>query len=114
MHCSIEEGLRQQALNRAQRVRKHTSDTDMIHRHDGGSLSATSTENTPRKKQKPYSDDSSTENSLLEAEPPQPETPLSEIELVFKPYPKDANDKTEESRYIKTTANATGINFFGS
>ena len=84
----------------------------MIHRNDAGSLSATSTENTPRKKQKPYSDDSSTENSLLEPDPPQHETQLSEIELVFKPYPKDGNERGDESRYIKTTANATGNSFF--
>ncbi|WAQ97190.1 RNG2A-like protein [Mya arenaria] len=106
---SIEEGLRQQALNRAQRVRKQISDPDgLVRAADTGSC--TSNDNTPRKKLKQFSDDSSTENSLLEApEPSQPEQaqPLSEIELVFKPHPKDCGDKQEEARYIKTTANAT-------
>ena len=41
--------------------------------------------------------------------PSHPEPP-PDIELVFRPYPKEgAEDKTEESRFIKTTANATGI-----
>ena len=108
---SIEEGLRQQALNRAQRVRKHASDPDGLMRVETGSTA--SNENTPIKKQKQFSDDSSTENSLLDVpelnlqEPPQQQ--LTEIELVFKPHPKDGLlDRTEEPRYIKTTANATG------
>ncbi|XP_060577564.1 E3 ubiquitin-protein ligase RING2-like [Ruditapes philippinarum] len=105
---SIEEGLRQQALNRAQRVRKQASDTDVLLRNDTGSC--TSNDNTPRKKIKQFSDDSSTENSLLDGLPEssQPEVPqLNEIELVFKPYPKEGADRSDESRYIKTTANAT-------
>ena len=101
--------MRQQALNRAQRVRKQTSDPDGMLRGLEGSC--TSNDNTPRKKQKQFSDDSSTENSLLEApesSQPEPAQQLSEIELVFKPHPKDGGDGSEEARYIKTTANATG------
>ena len=109
---SIEEGLRQQALNRAQRVRKHASDTDALLRTDTGG-SCTSNDNTPRKKQKPYSDDSSTENSMFDV-PPEPvpshPDPPPDIELVFRPYPKEgAEDRVDEARFIKTTANATGI-----
>lgn len=105
---SIEEGLRQQALNRAQRVRKQVSDTDAILRTDGGG-SCTSNDNTPRKKHKTYSDDSSTENSLLDGlpEPSQPDPSLSEIELIFRPYPKEGAERSDESRYITTTNNAT-------
>ena len=111
---SIEEGLRQQALNRAQRVRKHASDTDALLRTDTDTRgSCTSNDNTPRKKTKPYSDDSSTENSMFEV-PPEPlpshPEPPPDIELVFRPYPKEgAEDKNEEARFIKTTANATGM-----
>ncbi|KAL4239781.1 E3 ubiquitin-protein ligase RING2 [Mactra antiquata] len=105
---SIEEGLRQQALNRAQRVRKH-ADTDALLRNDTGSC--TSNDNTPRKKIRPFSDDSSTENSLLDGLPessqPEPSPQLNEIELVFKPYPKEGVERSDDARYIKTTANAT-------
>ncbi|KAH3861336.1 hypothetical protein DPMN_024263 [Dreissena polymorpha] len=78
----------------------------------GETGSCTSNDNTPRKKPKQYSDDSSTENSLLECpEPSQKESTqqLSEIELVFKPHPKDISPGHEDPRYIKTTANATGM-----
>lgn len=104
--------MRQQALNRAQRVRKHVSEADALLRNDTGSC--TSNDNTPRKKIRPFSDDSSTENSLLDGLPessqPEPPPQLNEIELVFKPYPKDgiSVEKSDEARYIKTTANATG------
>ena len=35
---------------------------------------------------------------------------LQEIELVFKPHPKDHDPETvaQQTRYIKTTANASG------
>ena len=70
---SIEEGLRLQALNRAQRVRKHVSEGDLgrsllMPPMDGVmSGGTTSTDTTPRKKLKPYSDidESSCDNSLV-------------------------------------------------
>lgn len=142
---SIEEGLRQQAMNRAQRVRKHASEGDLSRQLDGASTptcGTTSNETTPRKKVKTYSDESSCENSL--SEPPLgiglgnlgidtaetgsigsvseqgqpspdmivPEPSVSDIELVFKPHPQDVDgdmDIAEHTRYIKTTANATGM-----
>ena len=40
--------------------------------------------------------------------PSHPEPP-PDIELVFRPYPKEgAEDRIDEARFIKTTANATG------
>ena len=38
--------------------------------------------------------------------PPQP--PIPEIELVFRPHPEDEQHDTSGTRYIKTTANASG------
>ncbi|GAB1604931.1 E3 ubiquitin-protein ligase RING2-A-like [Argonauta hians] len=67
---------------------------------------------TPRKRQKTYSDDSSAENSVGEGSSEQhqlQETTVSDIELVFKPHPQDGDVVVDHSntRYIKTTANAT-------
>lgn len=50
-------------------------------------------------------------NQDVETEGPS-ETSINEIELVFKPYPSDRDDSEPsygQVRYIKTTANATGI-----
>ena len=147
---SIEEGLRIQAMNRAQRVRKHGLPTD-----DGkrvGEGSTTSAESTPRKRLRTQSDDSGQEGHETEvqgdAEPEveneqeddagtsspheteidqgdldgdsnsategtseiqEPTERVNEIELVFKPHPKDnVPDAAAQTRYIKTTANASG------
>ena len=67
----------------------------------------------PRKRFRPYSDDSSTENSLGESSLPEhiPETPVrvGEMELVFRPHPQEAEpDAVNTLRFIKTTSNATG------
>lgn len=55
----------------------------------------------------------STEGTNQEAETEgTSETSVNEIELVFKPYPSDRDDgepSYAQVRYIKTTANATGI-----
>ena len=71
---------------------------------------------TPRKRPKTYSDDSSAENSVGEGSSEQhqlQEATVSDIELVFKPHPQDGDVVVDHSntRYIKTTANATGISF---
>ncbi|XP_033746293.1 E3 ubiquitin-protein ligase RING2-like [Pecten maximus] len=114
---SIEEGLRLQAMNRAQRVRKHATEPDLSRLE---TASTTSNDATPKKRPKPYSDDSSTENSVGEGgselghpiEPVEREVPVSDIELVFRPLPIDsesqaANFDASQTRYIKTTANAS-------
>lgn len=116
---SIEEGLKLQAINRAQRVRKRSSDdpagtggpgtpgsTGQPSAGEGGS-------NTGRKRQKTSSDPESdaSENTLDSTGEATAETsePLNEIELVFKPHPKDHDPETvaQQTRYIKTTANAS-------
>lgn len=112
---SIQEGIRLQSINRPQRVRKHASMDGDIPRPDLDLLDGeTSNETTPRKRQKTYSDDSSGENSVGEgvSEPPlePPEVPVRDIELVFKPHPQEADgDGALQTRYIKTTANASGV-----
>ena len=120
LHFSIEEGLRLQAMNRAhQRVRKHPTESDLSRLE---TASTTSNENTPRKRNKPFSDDSSTETSLPEGGPeslhqthPMLErdpVPVSDIELIFRPLPlhnqTNIDHDASQTRYIKTTANATG------
>lgn len=100
-------------MNRAQRVRKHATEPDLTKLETS---STTSNENTPNKRKKGYSDDSSTEASLGDGgtemghhmDPP---VPVSDIELVFRPLPHDSQqevDVNSQTRYIKTTANATG------
>jgi E3 ubiquitin-protein ligase RNF1/2 len=113
---SIEEGLRLQAMNRAQRVnRKHAQDDRLDGLSDGDGVN---------RKRRAQSEESGAEtNSLHEAcseasheansavMPPG----FSEIELLFKPHPKDSNgsdDSSLDTRYIKTTANATGVDLF--
>eukprot|EP00058_Branchiostoma_floridae_P004124 XP_002589612.1 hypothetical protein BRAFLDRAFT_122927 [Branchiostoma floridae] len=133
LSSSIEEGLKLQALNRAQRVRKHLEEPS------GGDLGQ------PRKRPKTGSDESGAEqeshnsaldschqvfksistgdiivNSAVDSEPGtangergenfcDPPEPLNEVELVFKPHPNNHEDSEHgsQTRYIKTTANAT-------
>jgi E3 ubiquitin-protein ligase RNF1/2 len=106
---SIEEGLRQQALNRAIRAKKiggegdvkdedatshagSDTHTDDLNRDDANSLgegtSTCSTSSTGPKRPKP-----NTQN---------------DIELLFKPHP-DMEVENAQTRYIKTSANATGM-----
>ncbi|EDO49955.1 predicted protein [Nematostella vectensis] len=107
---SIEEGLKLQAMNRAQRVRKRSSEEQ-----GHAPIAATaegSTTPTNRKRQKANSDESdaseNTFDSTGEASNEASEN-VSEIELVFKPHPKDHDPETvaQQTRYIKTTANAS-------
>lgn len=128
---SIEEGLRLQALNRAQRVRKQNSELGGRgnEEDENGNMSESQvgTENDEmasndafsHKPMKHFSDDSSAENSTGEASmsehhsrgSPEPSIPqlVNEIELIFKPHPQEIEiDSSAQTRYIKTTANATG------
>lgn len=112
LFCSIEEGLRVQALSRPQRVRKHATEPDLSRLETASNASS---ENTPLKRPKTLSDDSSAENSLAEAvtdsaPPPELPQPVGDIELIFRPLPADHEPPDDSQiRYIKTTANATGI-----
>lgn len=133
LSSSIEEGLRLQALNRAQRVRKQNSDRRNDEESNDGNVSETqgiadndesmSNDAIHHKPVKQFSDDSSAENSTGEASMSEhhsrgsPETVIpqlvNEIELIFKPHPQDAeHDAAAQTRYIKTTANATGKLYF--
>ena len=86
----MEEALRQQAINRLQRRQNQAvADETSGDIEQAGTSSSSALENTP---------------SAAVAAP--------EMELVFKPHPKQLavdNAIASETRYIKTTANATGI-----
>lgn len=110
---NIEEGLRQQALNRAQRVRKMNADGDSSRPE---SECNTPAEATPRKQNRTTSDESAGENSmsgdpLFEGSSGAgggASRPAPEIELVFKPHPQEETTSSgTQTRFIKTTANAT-------
>lgn len=99
---SIEEGLRMQAMNRAQRVRvrKHETEPDLTKIE---TASTTSNDATPLKRSKTAEDS--------DGEQPVPDLPASDIELVFRPLPNEnQNIDSLQTRFIKTTANATGNN----
>lgn len=109
---NIEEGLRQQALNRAQRIRKLNTELDS---HPESECN-TPAEGPSRKQVRLTPDESVGENSTgdqsLEgssmgvASGPEP---VTEIELVFKPHPDEVGPFSgNQPRFIKTTANATG------
>lgn len=123
---SIEEGLRLQALNRAQRVRKQNSDRGNAEESNDDNTSEmqvddenASNDAVHHKPVKHFSDDSGAENSTGEASMSEnqlhgsPEIVIpqlvNEIELIFKPHPQNVtHDTAGQTRYIKTTANATG------
>jgi len=87
----MEEALRQQAINRLQRRQSQAAaDEYSTDAEQAGTSSSVASENTPAAA-----------------------VPAPEMELVFKPHPKQlATDNViaSETRYIKTTANATGMN----
>jgi len=90
----MEEALRQQAINRLQRRQNQpaSDETSSAAGEQAGTSSSAASDNTP-------------------AAP----VPASEMELVFKPHPKQLatdNSIASETRYIKTTANATGMSNF--
>lgn len=101
---NVEEGLRLQALNRAQRVsiKKHPLG-------EGDLKDLSSAENTPRKRPRALSDESAGDASNPGSETPITVQPVvNEIELLFKPHPKFEKELMATTRYLKTTANATG------
>ena len=89
----MEEALRQQAINRLQRRQNQAvADESSGDVEQAGTSSSLASENTPA--------------AVI---------PAPEMELVFKPHPKQLatdNAIASETRYIKTTANATGTSEF--
>jgi len=88
----MEEALRQQAINRLQRRQSQAAADEYSGDADqAGTSSSVASENAPATAA----------------------VPAPEMELVFKPHPKQLatdNSIASETRYIKTTANATGMN----
>ncbi|XP_070702753.1 E3 ubiquitin-protein ligase RING2-A-like isoform X2 [Pempheris klunzingeri] len=132
LSSSIEEGLRQQARYRNQRVKKPTQESDnttfsggedngdarshLSHdsapSHTPHPSGQTPSEAGPSRKRRRVSDD----GSGPEADSGSPTPPLrrhkdgpgSEIELVFRPHPQLVHAQDyNQTRYVKTTANAT-------
>ncbi|XP_046860490.1 E3 ubiquitin-protein ligase RING2-like [Xenia sp. Carnegie-2017] len=120
---SIEEGLKQQAMNRAQRVRKLSNEEQQpmpepTQVASGSTLSSQSpniTTDSPKAKRLKTVDeaDGNQEGEKLMESVTLPGKEMDdvadEIELVFKPHPKDHDAETirKQTRYIKTTAIAT-------
>nr|XP_006816569.1 PREDICTED: E3 ubiquitin-protein ligase RING2-A-like [Saccoglossus kowalevskii] len=129
---SIEEGLKLQAMNRAQRVRKHQSEEHIVgsNNHIDEQEASPSPPPPPlapvtvdceeedvdiqhhHKKLKTTSEESGPEanDSVGEGCSENTETLVNEIELVFKPHPEEEPVDTatsSQTRFIKTTANAT-------
>ena len=123
---SFEEVLRVQAQNRAQRVRKHPVEGGDVlsgDRTDGAISSAS--EATPRKRPRAPSEESAGESnqslgdgssvageSVPDANMCTPEKVVNDVELVFKPHPQEEQSDVNATRYVKTTANATGKGVF--
>uniref|UniRef100_A0A8C6WHZ9 RING-type E3 ubiquitin transferase n=1 Tax=Neogobius melanostomus TaxID=47308 RepID=A0A8C6WHZ9_9GOBI len=130
LSSSIEEGLRQQARNRSERnhrVKKPTQESDnttfsggedngdsrshLSHdsapSHAPATVGQTSSEAGPSRKRLRPSDDGSGHSGRT-TPPPRHKSGASEIELVFRPHPLlvRLNDYNQ-TRYVKTTANAT-------
>ena len=84
--------MRQQAINRLQRRQSQlAADEDSTDAEQAGTSSSAPLENIPAAAA----------------------VPAAEMELVFKPHPKQLavdNAIASETRYIKTTANASGMN----
>ncbi|XP_076862413.1 E3 ubiquitin-protein ligase RING2-A-like isoform X2 [Brachyhypopomus gauderio] len=128
LSCSIEEGLRMQALHKPQRVRKPQQESDnttvsggedngdtrshVSHDSAPSHITSAPTGHTPepgpsRGKRPRVSDESGPEADGDSQRPPR-QRPLSEIELVFRPHPLLVNSQQcSQTRYVKTTANAT-------
>ncbi|XP_070995310.1 E3 ubiquitin-protein ligase RING2-A-like [Oncorhynchus clarkii lewisi] len=133
LSSSIEEGLRMQALHRAQRVRKPAQESDNTTfsggEDNGDTRSHLSHDSAPshvlltpshpppeaghtRNPKRPRESDGSVPE--VDGGSPAPpvrrhkESPGSEIELVFRPHPLLVNTQDySQTRYVKTTANAT-------
>ncbi|XP_061111419.1 E3 ubiquitin-protein ligase RING2-A-like isoform X1 [Conger conger] len=136
LSSSIEEGLKIQALVRPQRVRKPQQESDnttfsggedncdarshlsqnsappLLHAGPLAEADAEAGAGPSRSKQAKVSDDSCPEGDRGSPTPSLPplhqEGPGSEIELVFRPHPLLVNTQDySQTRYVKTTANAT-------
>ncbi|XP_073700204.1 E3 ubiquitin-protein ligase RING2-A-like isoform X2 [Garra rufa] len=130
LSSSIEQGLRMQARHRAQRVRKlHPEsenatlsggeDNGDARSHDSGPphhaasapASCAAEAGPSRNKRAHMSDDSGPEAVGDSRSPPRRRSghsPGSEIELIFCPHPLLVNSQQySQTRYVKTTANAT-------
>nr|XP_020511091.1 E3 ubiquitin-protein ligase RING2-A-like isoform X3 [Labrus bergylta] len=132
LSSSIEEGLRQQARYRNHRVKKPTQESDnttfsgaedngdsrshLSHdsapSHAPHSRGQTTSEAGPSRKRPRASDDGSgPEADSCSPNPPLrrlKEGPASEIELVFRPHPQLVHAQDyNQTRFVKTTANAT-------
>ncbi|XP_066543285.1 E3 ubiquitin-protein ligase RING2-A [Amia ocellicauda] len=118
LSSSIEEGLKMQAMHRAQRVRKPQQESDNTtfsgaedncdsrsHVSRGSSPPSAGIPPEPgpsRHKRSRGSEDSD------RASPPPHDGAGSEIELVFRPHPLLVDrEQYSQTRYVKTTANAT-------
>lgn len=134
LSSSIEEGIRMQALHRGQRLRKPAQESDNTTfsggEDNGDARSHLSHDSAPSHTLLPPSHTPSEagpsrnpkrprvseEGSVLDADAGSPTPPLrrhkegpgSEIELVFRPHPQLVNaQEYSQTRYVKTTANAT-------
>jgi len=114
MAQSVEEGLRQQAVNRAQRVKKQMQGN--FAEVQSGSLA--SDDNLPSKHLRLTDISSSAADDSLSGDQLAggshvTERPClaSEIELVMRPHPhlSKHDDYDSQTRFIKTTSNATGF-----
>ncbi len=123
---SIEEGLKMQAMYRGQRVKKNSLDGE-----SKPSSPVPQADSIPQKRSRVPSEESvdptdnaapdveynaetrdseapSNSGSVTDIPPSKPSVAVSEIELVFMPHP-DEEHEISSVRYIKTTANASGI-----
>ncbi|XP_051991508.1 E3 ubiquitin-protein ligase RING2-A-like isoform X2 [Xyrauchen texanus] len=132
LSSSIEQGLRMQAKHRAQRVRKlhqegdnmtfsggedngdtrsHVSHDSAPSHHTSAPASYTPEAGPSRSKRPRASDDSGPEADGESRTPPRSlpgHVPSSEIELIFQPHPLLVNTQHyNQTRFVKTTANAT-------
>ncbi|XP_077646832.1 E3 ubiquitin-protein ligase RING2-A [Lonchura striata] len=117
LSSSIEEGLKMQAMHRAQRVRKLAAESDPAGFSGGEegpeALAAAPEPPGPSRKRSRASDDSGPDpeaEGAAEGAGPEAEAEAgsSEIELVFRPHPLLV-EKGEycQTRFVKTTSNAT-------
>ncbi|XP_022102974.1 E3 ubiquitin-protein ligase RING2-like isoform X2 [Acanthaster planci] len=108
---SIEEGLKMQAMNRAQRVRKHNQvcedpePGDAVGGSSGGDVG--SVDMDPEAEPEPG--DVDTCKRLRTSDESSTEAMEQEIELVFKPHPMHEHPalRPDSKRYLKTSAVAT-------
>ncbi|XP_032094587.1 E3 ubiquitin-protein ligase RING1 [Thamnophis elegans] len=124
LRSSMEEGLKMQAMNRGQRVRKHPQESDNntfsgaedncdSRSHLSNASAPSQPEAGPSCKRSRASDESCAEPETSHeggrgSPEPGAESSSSEIELVFRPHPiLVEKGGYSQTRYVKTTANAT-------